>query len=165
MTATFTHNKHTGLAAAWWLYKASTFRIELVDVTGASNPPPNTTGIIGWFTPVDYTLGSQTPSPPYNTYPEVTGGTPAFGTTITNQAELPQLQIDVGFPAYSNSITYTHVVVFCLLDSDKQDLWTASDPSEVIMPTVAVIEESPAITLQPNQSKTYKLDLWADGET
>jgi len=162
MTATFTHNKETGMAAAWWLYEDSTFGIELFDVTGVSNPPSTTSGFMSWVTPVDYTIS---PNPSYAEYPEDTGGIPAYGTTITNQAELPQLQFDVNFPTYGGPITYTHIAVYCILAANKQALWTSGDPSEVFLPTIAIIEESPAITLQTNQTKTYKLDLWADGQT
>ncbi len=162
MTATFTHNKETGFAATWWLYKGATFGIELIDVTGAANPPANTAPLIDWLTPVNY---SVSPAPASGEYPEDTGSTPAYGTTITNQAELPQLQFDVNFPTYGGPITYTHIVVYCLVAADRQALWVSGDPSEAFMPTVAVIEESPAITLQTTQTKTYKLDLWADGQT
>jgi len=164
MTATFTHNKQTGLAATWWLYKGGIFGIQLVDTTGAASPPPNTTPLLDWITPIDY---SVSPAPDSSELQQLqdTGGNPAYGTTITNQAELPQLQFDINFPTYGGPITYTHIVVFCVLAADRQGLWVSGDPAEPYLPTIAVIEESPAITLQTTETKTYKLDLWADGQT
>jgi len=162
MTATITHNKDTGLGAMWWLYKGATFEVEFFDVTGFASPPANTTGLLEWISPIDYRVS---PSPAVGEYPVDTGSTPAYGTTITNQAELPQLQFDLNFPTYGGPITYTHVIVYCLLASDRQALFVAGDPSEAFLPTIAVIEESPAITLQTTETKTYKLDLWADGQT
>ncbi len=162
MTATFTHNKQTGLAATWWLYKGATFAVEFFDVTGAASPPANTSTLWDFIIPVDYLVS---PAPASGEYPEDTGSTPAYGTTITNQAELPQLQFDVNFPTYGGPITYTHIVVYCVLAADRQAVWASGDPTEASMHTVAVIEESPAITLQTTQTKTYKIDLWADGQT
>ena len=162
MTATFTHNKETGLAATWWLYKGATFAFGFFDVTGAASPPANTAPLIDWLTPVNY---SVSPAPANGEYPGDTGGNPAYGTTITNQAELPQLQFDVNFPTYGGPITYTHIVVYRLLAADRQEVWASGDPTEASIPTLAVIEESPAITLQTTQTKTYKIDLWADGQT
>ena len=161
MTATFVRNKEIGLAAAWWLYKDATFSTFFFDTTGTT-APALTTPLGGWFNPVDYTVS---PAPAGVDLAEDTGGLPAYGATITYRAELPQLELVVGFPNYGGPLTYTHIGEVCMLHSSKQALWQSGDPFEPFMPTVAFIEESPAITLQTTQTKTYKLDLWGDSQT
>ena len=103
MAATITPNKEVGLGAAWWVFEGTEFVTYFFDITGASNPPSVTATLQDWYSPVDYAVS---PYPSIDDVPKDTGGLPAYGTTITNQAELPQLEFVVGFPDYGGAFTF-----------------------------------------------------------
>ncbi len=147
MTASLTPNRQAVLSALWWLYEDATFLVLLAN-TSAAGTPPSLDGAIGnWIVPTDYTLADQ-----FDLY--LTGGTVTYDATITDRAKLPQLVITLD---YASTVTYTDLLILCIPAVDPG----ASAPSHAY-PFVGVIHESSPITLLSTQSKTYKVDLFAE---
>lgn len=144
MTATLTPNREAALAAMWWLFEGATIYTFLADTTGAATPPGLTDPYDDWLL---YALDSA-----YDLF--LTGGTAAYGTTITDRAQLPQLEITLD---YLTNVTYTDVLVFVI---------PAVDPGvgapTYSLPYLGVIHESSAITLSGGSTKTYRLDLYSE---
>lgn len=147
MTASLTPNRAAALGALWWLYQGATFFVSLANTSGAGSPPALDSDFGSWIAPTNYLLSSS-----YDVF--VTGGTVAYDGTITDRAELPQLTITLD---YATTVTYTDLLVFCIPSKSA-----GASPPAYATPFVGVIHESSPITLLSTESKTYKLDLFAE---
>lgn len=143
MTATFTKNRMAALSAAWWLFEGATIYAFLADTTGAATPPALTDDISEW---ISYGLSQD-----YDLF--LTAGTAAYGASITDRAEIPQIQLDLN---YATSVTYTDVILLSLPAVSPGA--GAPDHATVF---IGVIHEDTAYTLTAGNTKTYKLDLYS----
>lgn len=144
MTASLTPNRQAVLSALWWLYEGGLFLVVLANTAAAASPPALDGSLDPWDS---YLLDSA-----YDVY--LTGGSVAYDATITDRAELPQLQIVLD---YATNVTYTDLLILCIPATDPG----ASAPVYAF-PFVGVIHESTPITLLSTQSKTYNVDLFAE---
>ena len=144
MTASLTPNRETALAAMWWLYEGATIFATFADTTGASPAPDLSTSWEDWF---DYLLDSS-----YDIF--LTGGSVGYDATLTERAELPQLEIVVDF---DTSITYTDILIFTVPAVDP-----GVDAPTYAFPYIGVIHEPTAVTVGASESKTYRVDLFSE---
>jgi len=147
VTASLTPNREGVLGALWWLYDGALFGIYLADTSGAATPPALDGSFYSWLSPTDYFLDSA-----YDIY--VTGDAVAYDATITDRAVLPQLEITLD---YATTVTYTDLLVVVYPAQDG-----GATPPDYSIPLVAVIHESSPVTLLSTETKTYKLDLFAE---
>jgi hypothetical protein len=147
MTASLVSNKEVTKAALWWLYEGAMFIVALANTSGAASPPALDGPPDAWYTPTDYTLSND-----YDIF--LTGGTADYSASVADRSVLPQLVITLD---YATNVTYTDLLVFVLPAIDPG----ASAPIYAF-PQVAVIHESTPISLLSTQTKTYRLDLFAE---
>lgn len=145
MTASLTPNREAAQAGMWWLFQGATLLSVLADTTGASPAPSLDAASAAW----DAYLLDQA----FDLV--VTGGAIAFDATLTQRAELPQVEFTL---SYGTSVTYTDVLVFSLPANSPG----AGAPSFAGVTFVGVIHEPSAVTLSSSDSKTYKVDLYSE---
>lgn len=147
MTASLVNNKEVTKAALWWLYEGATFVVVLANTSAAATPPALDGPYSAWVSPTNYQLSSD-----YDLF--FTGGAVSYSAGVANRSVLPQLVITLD---YATTVTYTDLLVLLI---------PATDPGATAplyaFPQVAVIHESTPITLLSTQSKTYRLDLFAE---
>lgn len=144
MPASLTRNRQAALSALWWLYEGGTIGAILADTSAAGTPPSGTGALSSWL---PYLLSED-----FDLF--LTGGSVAYDATLTQRAELPQLVITLD---YATTVTYTDVVLLCVPAIDP-----GASPPEYALPFVGVIQESSPVTLLSTQSKTYRVDLYAE---
>lgn len=145
MTASLTPNRETALAAMWWLFEGAMIIATFADTTAASPAPALSDPWGDWM---DYLL-----DPEFDLF--YTGGAVAYDATLTDRAELPQLEIVVDF---DTSITYTDILLFTSPVADPG----AGAPYYVTLPYIGVIHEPSAVTVAASESKTYRVDLFSE---
>lgn len=143
MTATFTKNRMAALSAAWWLFEGATVFAILADTTGAATAPALTDDMNAWLA---YALSED-----YDVV--VSAGTADYGASITDRAEIPQIQLDLN---YATSVTYTDVIVLSF-----PAVSPGAGAPEYSVAFLGVIHEDTAYTLTAGNTKTYKLDLYS----
>lgn len=145
MPASLTSNREAVQAGLWWLFQGGTILAVLADATGASPAPDLSAAASAWDS---YLLDQAFDV-------AVTGGTVAFDATLTQRAELPQIQLTLD---YATSVTYTDVLLFSIPATTPG----AGAPGFAAVTYLGVIHEPTAVTLLSTESKTYNLDLYAE---
>lgn len=145
MSASLTSNREAVQAGLWWLFQGATLLAVLADTTGASPTPSLSAASTAWD---NYLLDQAFDV-------AVTGGTVAFDATLTQRAELPQVQFTLD---YATSVTYTDVLLFSIPATTPG----AGSPGFASVTFLGVIHEPTAVTLASTASKTYSIDLFSE---
>jgi len=145
MPATLTASREAARAAIWYVFEGALIVAALANTSGATPPASASSNLSDWF---PYLLAGS-----FDLF--LTAGSSSYNSTNVLLAQLQQLSFQL---SYSQSVTYTDIVIFAI---PVQRPAVAAGQPTYLSPFVGVIHESSPITLNTGQTKTYRLDLTA----